>query len=163
MNKFIHQSVRLNASITQAMRYFLIEEEVSKWLGEVKCIENKVGGTYHINLTYGNEAWESKTKILEKEFDKIIKFNFDVPDRFKQAFADSLVEVNFMLGTSETEYCTEIHVLHKGLKDDELCIEAKNFFNEFWKGKLNILRKQFNGDWVIEDRDLVLSVLKGSF
>ena len=163
MSKFIHQSVRLNTSITQAMRCFLIENEVSKWLGKVNSIENKVGGTYHIDLTYGNETWESKTKILEKEFEKIIKLNFNVPDRFKQAFTDSLVEINFMLGTSDTEYCTEIHVLHKGLKDDELSVEAKNFFNEFWKDKLNILREQYNGDWVIEDKDLVLSVLKSSF
>ena len=68
-----------------------------------------------------------------------------------------------MQGTSKTEYCTEIHILHKGLKDNEEGMNAKKFFEVFWEEKLNIIRKYFNGDWVIEDRDLVLSVLKGGF
>ena len=160
MSGFIHQSVRLNTTITSAMRSFLIEKEVSKWLCDVKSIENKVDGIYHIDLTCGNETWESKTKILEKEFEKLIKFELEVPEAFKAGVDNSLVEINFMLCASETEYCTEIHVLHKGLKNDE---KTKIFFNEFWKEKLNILRKQFNDDWIIENRDLVLSVLKGSF
>lgn len=163
MSKFIHQSVRLNTNISRAMRSFLIGSEAGKWLGEVKLIENKIGGIYHVVLTYGNETWVSKTKILEKEFDRSIKFELDLPESLETGFESSLVEISFMQGASKTEYCTEIHVLHKGLKDNEMGVKSKEFFDDFWKEKLNCLRVIFNGNWVIEDRDLVLSVLKSSF
>ena len=163
MSKFIHKSVRLNTSITQAMRFFLIKKEVDKWLGDVCLIENKKGGIYHLTFTHGKKCWESKTEILEKDFERFIKLGMEIPEEFSLGFENSLIEISFMQGTSKTEYCTEIHILHKGLKDNEEGMNAKKFFEVFWEEKLNIIRKYFNGDWVIEDRDLVLSVLKGGF
>ena len=148
---FIKEHVRLNASITQGMRFFLIESQIEKWLGTPVCVENKLGGKYHLQLSHGNDTWQSHTEILQKDFEKYIKFDMMSPEGSRTG----PVEVYFMTCTSKTDYCTEIHVLHHGLSSDQLL-----FFKEFWKTKLNKLRYLCNGDWVIEDRDLILSVLK---
>jgi len=154
MKSFIHKKVRLNASITQAMRFFLIEKENMKWLSEVAVIENKVKGKYSLNLSHQGLNWKSETSILQKDFEKLIKFDMITPE----AFQSGPVEVNFMPCTTDTEYCTEIHIIHRGVPEEE-----QNFMSKFWDEKLNLLREYFNKDWIIEDRDLVLSVLKGSF
>lgn len=151
---FIHLSVRLNTSITQSMRSFLIEKEVEKWLGTNVSIENKVGGSYNIKVVFENVEFESKSIILNKEFEKLIKLEFDIPKEYMIENKKSIVDINFMQCAEETEYCTEIHILHKGVENE--------FFKRFWNQKLNILRKKYNGDWVIEDRELNLSMLKGS-
>ncbi len=142
------------------MRCFLIEKETAKWLGKPNIIENKLGGKYDLDFSFKGENWNSSATILEKSFEKKIRFDFKLPTKYKDGFHNSTVEINFMMAASKTEYCTEIHVLHKGLLDN---IETKEFFSEFWKEKLEILRKNYNGDWIIEDKDMVLSVLKGSF
>ncbi len=158
MGKFVHQYTRLNTTITQSIRYFLIEKEVNKWFGDVINIENKTGGSFNLKLSFEDNSWISNSIIIEKEFEKLLKLDFQVPESMKQFFEYSVVDIFFMLGTAKTEYCTEIHVIHKGFLLDENTLE---FFNRFWKEKLEVLRKHFNGDWIIEDRDLILSVLKG--
>lgn len=152
--KFIHQKVRINASITQAMRFFLIEKEMNKWFTEKAVVESKKGGLYHLDLSFNEKTWQSHTILLKKDFERMIKFDMITPE----AFQSGPVEVNFMPCTSKTEYCTEIHLVHKNIPQDE-----QNEMNDFWATKLGKLRQIFNGDWVIEDRDLILSVLKGSF
>lgn len=152
--KFIHRTVRLNASITQAMRFFLLEKEVTKWLAEKADVVSKKGGKYHLDLVFNEKTWQSHTILLEKDFERMIKFDMITPE----AFQSGPVEVNFMPCTSKTEYCTEIHLVHKNIPIDE-----QNEMNDFWATKLEELRQIFNKDWVIEDRDLILSVLKGSF
>ena len=151
---FIRSSVRLNASITQGMRFFLIENQIEKWLGKAIKVENKLKGIYHLKLEDQGLFWESQTTILEKDFEKCIKFDMMSPETQKS----NLVEVYFMPCKSKTNYCTEIHVMHYGLTDEE-----KVFFQGFWQRKLNDLRQLCNGDWVIEDRDLSLSALRSSF
>lgn len=150
---FIHKTVRLNASITQSMRFFLIEKEVSKWLGTAK-IDNKINGQYTLTLSFEDSQWISETKILEKTFERLLKFDMITPG----AKLSGPVEVHFMSCTSKTEYCTEIHLIHRNVAHDE-----QGFMARFWESKLNDLRAHFNGQWVIEDRDLILSDLKGSF
>jgi len=151
--KFIHKKIRLNASITQAMRFFLVEKEVSKWLGNAQ-IDNKIGGNYNIDLEHNDKNWSSHTTILEKSFERLLKFDMMSPE----AQISGPVEVNFMPCTTKTDYCTEIHLIHRNVPDQEQLI-----MDNFWTTKLDKLRQHFNGDWHIEDRDLVLSVLKGGF
>lgn len=151
--KFIHKKVRLNASITQAMRFFLIEKEVTKWLGNAQ-IDNKNGGFYNIELAYNDKKWSSHTTILEKSFERLLKFDMITPE----AQISGPVEVNFMPCTSKTEYCTEIHLIHRNVPDQE-----QRVMENFWNEKLNLLRQHFNDDWIIEDRDLILSILRGGF
>lgn len=147
--KFIHHKVRLNASITQGMRYFLMTKEVNKWLGQCD-VESKVGGGYNLDLAFDDVTWKSHGTLVEKEFEKRILFNMMTPQNNVTE-----VEVYFMPCTSKTEYCTEIHLMHRHTGSET------EFMDAFWRNKLDILRQYFNKDWVIEDRDLVLSVLKG--
>lgn len=148
---FIHVKVRLNASMTQAMRFFLIEGSLEKWLGKPIKVENKLNGQYWMSLSFQDLKWESKGFILDKQFERSIKISF-----FESNSHQSTVEIFFMPCTSKTTYCTEIHLIHKDVKD-------MDFIQKFWEEKCNILRENFNGSWVIEDRDLVLSTLKGGF
>lgn len=147
---FIHKKVRLNASITRTMRFFLIEGEVKKWWCEA-TIENKVNGKFLLNLEFNDKKWVSDTVILQKDFERLLKFDMITPGA-----QSSTVEINFMPCTTETEYCTEIHLIHRGVPESEV-----DFMSEFWEVKLDVLRQHFNKDWVIEDRDLVLSILTG--
>jgi len=149
---FIHKKVRLNASITQSMRFFLIDKEVAKWLGD-STIDSKKGGRFMLNLEFEDKTWVSDTILLEKVFERLIKFDMITAE----ANLPSSVEINFMPCTSKTEYCTEIHLVHRNTKDEQA------FMSRFWDEKLDKLRKYFNNDWIIEDRDLVLSDLKGGF
>lgn len=151
MKNFGHYKVRLNASITQAMRFFLIEKEIEKWFGHAIQVENKKNGPYHLEFSHNGIDFKSQTIILEKDFERRIKFDMMTPGLNKTS-----VEIFFMPCTSKTEYCTEIHVLHREVQEAE-----QAFFQSFWETKLDVLRTYFNKDWVIEDRDLVLSVLKG--
>lgn len=150
---FIHHQVRLNASMTQSMRFFLIEKEIEKWFGSVVTIENKKNGRYHLNFTYQEVNWTSDSIILEKDFERRLKFDMITPEAFRTE-----VELFFMPCTHKTEYCTEIHLVHKNVPENE-----HDFILGFWHEKFNNIRTYFNKDWIIEDRDLVLSVLKGSF
>ncbi len=136
------------------MRFFLIESQINKWLGVPLKVENKKSGQYHIKFQYEGKEWESDTLLLEKDFEKRIKFDMMGPEALKSG----VVEVYFMPCTSETEYCTEIHVMHHDLSEDN-----KAWFKGFWQSKLNDLRQLCNDDWVIEDKDFCLSVLKSSF
>jgi hypothetical protein len=151
MKNFGHYKVRLNASITQAMRFFLIGKEINKWFGESILVENKKGGVYHLKFKHQDVTFESQTILLEKDFERRIKFDMMTP-----GLNASSVEVFFMPCTSKTTYCTEIHVVHRDVMEEE-----QEFLESFWLDKLDALRQYFNEDWVIEDRDLVLSVLKG--
>lgn len=150
---FIHKKVRLNASITQSMRFFLVEKEVEKWFGK-GSIENKVGGQYKLDLSFEGSEWTSDTEILEKTFERLIKFDMITPGEVHTG----PVEINFMPCTSKTEYCTEIHLIHRNVSE-----AMAPWMDRFWDTKLNTLREYFNGNWIIEDRDLILSDLKGSF
>lgn len=163
MDKFIHKSVRLSCDINRAMRMFLIESNAEKWLGNV-AIENKVGGNFLFDLQIGDEILSLKqSKIIAKEFEKLIRINMCMPEVIKGAFVegDSILELNFMQGASRTEYCTEIHLIQKNFKS-ESGEEIRHGFEVFWTNKLEQLRELINGDWVIEDRDLNRSILMGA-
>ena len=162
MEKFVHESVRLSCDLNRAMRMFLIQSLAEKWLGDVK-IENKIGGTFQFKMIIDqNEIEIEDAEILEKKIERFIKIRVKVPKQFENFFLEenSIIEINFMQGTSRTEFCTEIHLLQKGFKDEE-SDKIRYDFGMYWANKLELLRQEINGDWVIEDRDLNRSYLMG--
>ena len=52
----------------------------------------------------------------------------------------------------------EIQLIHRNVPDNE-----QEMMANFWSHKLNHLRQHFNGDWIIENRDMLLSELRGGF
>lgn len=162
MENFIHKSVRLSCDINRAMRMFLVETNVRKWL-DGASVEHKIGGNFMFDIQLSDEVISlSQGTIISKEFEKLIKIKIRVPDKMRTAFIEeySVIEFNFMQGTSRTEFCTEIHLLHRGLNPES----SGDYIGEletFWANKMEKLRYLMNGDWVIEDRDLNRSFLMG--
>ncbi|MDH8679621.1 hypothetical protein QE109_15785 [Fusibacter bizertensis] len=133
---FLRFQVRLNTDIYNAYRSLVNIEKILKW--------TEVRASSITGVPYSQVSWE---------------------------FEDALdYEFNIMQCAVKTEYCTEIHMLIKldainSSKFNE--VEALDDFIKSESAKANALleslRKHFNKDWVIQDRDLTAGILKGSF
>ncbi len=70
------------------------------------------------------------------------------------------VEIQLMKCTSQTEYCSEIHVLQHGFEASEAGDQLRSQYLDLWRLKLEALRHTVNGKWIIEDKDLSLDIFK---
>lgn len=160
MSQFLHTSIRLNSDLRRAYNRFTKPEELEKWFAE------KVEGSIEINekiLCYFKELSEVAVNIqfTALNFKESIRFYFPLELQENDAQIDSYeVEIKFMMCTSETEYCTEIHLMQYGFKDTEASRLIRQKHLEFWKEKLEKLRFLVNGNWVIKDSELTLRCLK---
>lgn len=148
MKKFIHQSTRVNSEIFMAYQMFTKKEKIELWL----CDEATVADD-HYELQMNDEKFSFNnrgSRILSKNRDEKIVIEWHDE-------GVSEVEINFMQCSSRTKFCTEIHVLHKGLST----VEQQQFYQQFWQEALDTLRYYYNKDWVITDRDLTLTKLTG--
>jgi len=163
MSKFIHVSTRLYCDLNAAQRMFLIGAKLEKWLCTKAEVENKTNGKFDVLIDTKSGSWDTAgSVIVEKEYERLIKIRMKLPERFAVGFVSdeaSVVEINFMQGTSRTEYCTEVHLIHRGFEDSDEGEKAREGLKELWEEALEKLRAEINGDWVIEDRDLTQSCL----
>lgn len=160
---FLHQSVRLACDLNRAMALFTRESLVEKWLDHPKIV-NKVGGQYSFDLTIDNQPMTLTGKIVKKTFEKQVVVALEsTENQLAQWFANGIIlEVNLMMSASRTEYCTDVHLIQRGFEDDENGHKARDKFIGFWQEKLEVLRQEINGDWVIDDKELSYSSLMGS-
>ena len=156
MTRFIHKSVRLYTHLTRAYRLFTYPKEISKWLGDDFSVDLKEMGNFDYIFSLNCGILNTRgSKILEYEKEKYLKI-FWKDDKY---FQDGcIVELNYMSSTSETEYCSEIHVVHSKLEN--LSDQGIEFYREFWSELLEKARKRINGNWVIKDEELTLDCLK---
>jgi len=162
MSRFLHTSMRLNSDLRKAYRLFTLTEELEKWFAkEIKgsLADNEpLSGTFtELKLQFDNLTVES---TVPKEF---IKFKFPVllTDQVSLELANEfLVEIKFMQCTTDTEYCTEIHLMQHGFGDTEESTQIREIYLNFWKTKLETLREMVNGSWVIKDSELTLKCLQ---
>jgi len=157
MIRFLHEGTRLYTHTTRAYRMFTQEKEMKKWHDEPFEMSFSEGGIFEIKGMVNDQLIVSKgTRFKSYEREVLIKFDWKDNFCFKDHIAE--VEVRIMSATSETEYCTEIHVMHKGL--DALSEEQVSIYKVFWKDTLERMRRSVNGDWVITDSELTLDCFK---
>lgn len=156
MTRFIHKSVRLYTHLTRAYRLFTYPKEIEKWIEGDFSVELKEMGDFDYIFSFNCGSLNTKgSKILEFEKEKYLKILWK-DDKY---FIDGgIVELNYMSATSETEYCSEIHVVHRNL--DDFPEDAVQFYKCFWTELFERARKKINGNWVIKDEELTLDCLK---
>lgn len=162
MSRFLHTSIRLNCDLRKAYRLFTVNAELEKWfakelVGNISENQSISGYFPEYDQKFENLKFES---VISKE---TIQFRFPVQLTDQVSISDTqefTVEIKFMQCTSETEYCTEIHLMQHGFKDSDESTEIRNIYLEFWKKKLENLRQMVNDNWVIQDSELTLRCLQ---
>lgn len=150
MIKFIHKSTRLSCNLLEAYRMFTIQDKVKLWLSET-CFINKE--KFEIKIEYNNLFIDTaKSRIIENEYEKRLTINWIE----KSKNIDSIVEINFMTCSQRAVNCVELHIIHKGLNEENFL-----FYDNFWKEALESLRYYYNKDWIIQNGDLTLTKLTG--
>jgi len=150
LKKFIHQSTRLNASIYKSFNSFTKSQKLNIWLCDISDLDNE---KYEFKIKNKDLHIDTLgSKIIEKKVNRKLEINLIE----KNKKVDSIVEINFMKCAPLTDYCTEIHLLHKKLDEKD-----RHFFNRFWKNALDTLRYFYNEEWIIQDKDLNRSKLTG--
>lgn len=140
---FLMESVRLKSYKSTAMWHFTREKDMKKWLGENTAV-NEAFSEFDM---YDRKV---SMKIIHKDYDSLLKMILLDGDKSYE------VEVYLMNCTSLTEFCTQINLIQKGFDSNE----ERDLYKKFWHEKLNNLRFIFNGSWIIEDKDLILSCLR---
>ena len=125
---FVRNKTRLKGDIYTVIRSLTMREKISKW-------------------TTANPDEIVKSK--DQRIDWIVSYG-----------SDKTMECQFhlMRCTSETEYCTEVHLLSMVSNESE--VEAIDAFS---KALLEELRVSYNKTWVIGDNELNASIFKESF
>lgn len=157
MIRFVHEGTRLYTHTTRTYKCFTTEKEMTKWHNGAFTIDFSEGGRFEILGTGVDCSITSKGTIYESyEREALITLVWKDDYCFKNE--TSQVEIRIMSATSETEYCTEIHVLHKNL--EKLSEAEVNNYKVFWHGILENIRKSVNGDWIITDPELTFDCFK---
>ncbi|MGB3366020.1 MAG: SRPBCC domain-containing protein [Acidaminobacteraceae bacterium] len=148
---FIHKSTRLNCDLTMAYRYFAVDKLANKWMSN-DCEINLKTRVYNFKSQERNHTGTTIEDFNREEI-LILNLSDNLCDK------EMKVEITFMKCATRTEFCSEIHVVHKGfdLKDDDYM-----YYQNYWEEALDMLRKIHNRDWIIADGDLSLGILQGS-
>lgn len=155
MSHFLHTSMRLYSDVRRAYKRFTNVEELEKWFGSEIQGDIEEGATLKGILTELEKPFKIVYTTLEKETSIVFDFTAHLSDEVSNDDPYE-VELRFMQCTSDTYYCTEIHLMQYGFDDTETSLKEREIYLEFWKEKLEVLRKMINKDWVIQDSELTL-------
>ena len=152
---FVHKSTRLSCDQNRAFRFLTRPEMFEKWSGAALSTGGKPGSPYAVGAssTLGIEAFEGE--ILEWVGREKLVVSFE------ENGAPYLAEFQLMPCRSDTEFCTEIHVIVRKPGDVMPELVYKRF-ERYFSILLEALRQYQNKDWVIEDKDLSMSWLRGN-
>lgn len=155
--QWIHKSIRLSCDIARAYRFFTRKDVLEKSSGHVANIDLKKEGSYTISDKDGE--WSNRGTVI---------FSFEREKHLFILWKDSLfpkevykANFYFMPCRSDTEYCTEIHLVFCN-ENRPLTQEENTCFSNRFGNWMEDIRKHVNGDWIIQDKDLSLSWLRGS-
>jgi hypothetical protein len=140
---FLMERVRLKSYRSTAMWNFTREDKLRTWLDK-ECVVNDK------NIAFSINGKAVSMDIVKKDYDDQIEYVLNDDERSYS------LKVYMMNCTSLTEFCTQINFIQEGFVDSD----ERDYYKAFWNEKLDKLRENFNGSWIIEDKDLVLSVLR---
>ena len=154
--QFIHKSTRLSCDLGRAFRFLTRPEMLTKWSGYQASIDLKVDGSYDL---VSQEGLNTKGSLIKKyEREKLVqicwKDTYNPNDTYE-------LTIQFMPCKSDTEYCSELHLMFKNV-NRKLEKEESTLYSELFASMFEKLRHYQNKDWVIQDSDLSMSYLTGS-
>ena len=130
---FIRFQTRLNTDIYGAYRSLTNPDKINQWLG--RKLDAVAGEPFQSVIWKGYVPYENMETL----------------------------EFYIMKCASKTEYCTEVHLKVNFDVPLEQTDAQYGEIYELTKGILEALRKHFNKDWVIQDKDLTAGVFRQSF
>ena len=158
--QFLHKSTRLSCDLGRAFRFLTAPAMIEKWAGSIPDITLKKGGEYTLNMNLEAQGMELDTtgsSIIEYEREKTLKVQWRDSLHPNETYDMS---IRFMQCRSDTEYCSELHLMFKNctraLNEEEAAVYESVFVTLF-----EMLRQYQNKDWIIEDKDLSMSWLRG--
>ncbi len=151
--KFVHQMTRLACDPGRAYRFFTNPTYAKGWLGDFDQVTKAIDAPYHLR-SKGDPAITLAGLVKEADHEKLLKITWEEGGQTHEW------TLNFMKCRPDTEYCTELHLMHKILGQD-MPKEVYTAYNEKWKFLMEQVRQYQNKDWVIQDRELTQSWLRG--
>ncbi|MDO9591891.1 MAG: hypothetical protein Q7I98_01715 [Erysipelotrichaceae bacterium] len=142
---FTHFKVRLFCELSRAERWLTEPDMLNRWLKED-------ADSYEIQMVQRREKVAARWNPAELSAKK----------------CGEHLEFNLMQCATRTLYCSEIHLMvypqvEGSSNQSPADVDAwRTETKAYWTSRLEALRVCVNGDWVIEDRDLTRSILKGS-
>lgn len=125
---FVRNKTRLKGDIYTVIRSLTLRENISKW---TKTNPKEIASSHDQRVDW----------IVSYYDEKMTNCQFHV-----------------MRCTSETEFCTEVHLLTMVSSVDNV-----EEIDAFSKGLLEELRVRYNKNWIIGDNELNASIFKESF
>ncbi len=149
MQKIIQLEIKLNCDVSQAFKFFTINEKLESWLPEKAEVEPKIGGKYELFFDPPNREINSTIgcKITSIEKDKFVSFEWKGPERFQSFmnFCDPLTHVVVVFSSSSADPNeTTLFLFHSGWRDDLDWQTARNYFEIAWSGALTNLKEKLS-------------------
>lgn len=158
--QFLHKSTRLSCDLGRAFRFLTAPAMIEKWAGSKSEITLKKGGDYTLNMEFeaqGIQFCTAGSSIIEYEREKILQVLWKDSIHQNESYD---MTIRFMPCRSDTEYCSELHLMFKhnerALNEDEIGV-----YDSVFATLLEMLRQYQNKDWIIQDSDLSMSWLRG--
>ena len=130
--KFIRLHTRLHADVYEAYRSLTRADRIEKWLGKA-----------HVEVEgepYQSVVWHVREGNLKH----------------------AMLEFYIMKCAVKTEYCTEVNLLIRFTEAFEPTDEHTENSIDSCKQVLERLRKHYNKEWVIQDKDLTAGIFRQS-
>jgi len=129
---------------------------INKWSGYTANVKLKADGPYVLQSEDGLDT--SGSFIVSFEREKLLHVQWKDTFNPKECFD---LRIQLMPCKSDTEYCSELHLMFKH-SERHLTEDESKFYAEYFELMFEGLRKYQNKDWVIQDSDLSMSYLTGS-
>ncbi|MBY9009104.1 MAG: SRPBCC domain-containing protein [Candidatus Lokiarchaeota archaeon] len=147
MQNIIHIEIELSFGISEAFKYFTVNEQLESWLPEKAEVEPKVGGKYELFWAPENREINSTIgcKVTSIEKDRFVSFEWKGPEQFQNFmnFTDPLTHVIVVFSSSRAdESKTTVNLFHTGWRNDPEWKKARDYFEKAWFGALNGLKEK---------------------
>jgi len=150
MNKILNFSIKLNCDTHQAFEMFTKNKLLESWLTELADVEPIKAGKYELFWEPSDKENNSTIgcKVTAVEPNKFISFEWKGPKQFEHFMNDANplthVVVVFIPCVSDSNFYTDVLLIHSGWRNSPEWEEARLYFEKAWAGALNNLEKLVN-------------------
>jgi len=148
MMQVFHLTISLNMPPNEAFAWFTVKDHLESWLTRVADVEVRVGGKYEL-FWEPNDRENNSTigcRVTALTPNQLLAFDWKSPKQFKHFanFADPLTHV--VISFVSTGTGTDVNVVHSGWRSSPEWQEARQWQEKAWRGALDVLAKQINGE-----------------
>lgn len=145
---YLHINLPVKGSADEVYAMFVKEKKVKKWLAIDANIKHELDGCYELSLKdKSNKINKISGKITVADKGKVLGFKLHKYTLFSDLADNPSTQVYVIFDSSKSNSnATEIHLLHTGWGNSENCLEARTWFEVYWRNALERLQKLMNKD-----------------